>query len=149
MSNTRKRDPKGVRQQFAALPCQSGANGPMVMLVTTRGTGSWVLPKGWPKKKLSGAEIAALEAFEEAGIVGDVVPAAVGSYRYLKRMPDNSTVHCDVEVYPLQVKQLLEDWPERKERQRQWFTFPDAANAVRDHELTTLLRRLADVPWAA
>ena len=143
MATQHKPGRKASRRQFAALPCTAGANGPMVMLVTSRGTGRWVLPKGWPKKHLTGSETAALEAFEEAGLVGDVAPDAVGLYHYPKRMPGGGTIRCDVDVFPMKVAELLEDWPERGQRQRKWFTLTEAARLVAEQDLTKLLLRLA------
>ena len=143
MARERKPGRKERRRQFAALPCMTGENGPMVMLVTSRGTGRWVLPKGWPKKRLSAPELAALEAFEEAGLVGDVASGAIGAYRYPKRLPNGATIECDVDVYPMAVARQLDDWPERAERQRRWFTLAEAAGAVRETDLTALLLRFA------
>ena len=143
MTSQRKRDRKAPRRQFAALPVMPGEAGLMVMLVTSRDTGRWVLPKGWPKKRLSGSELAALEAFEEAGLVGEVGSQAIGFYRYPKRMPDGRTVECNVDVYPMSVAEELEDWPERAQRQRRWFAVTEAAALVNEADLTTLLLRLA------
>ncbi len=139
MARHHKRDPKVPRRQFAALPCMSGEAGLMVLLVTSRDTGRWVLPKGWPKKRCSGAEIAALEAFEEAGLVGDVAAISIGFYRYPKHLPNGGVVECDVDVYPMRVAHLLEDWPERAQRRRQWFTLAEAAGLVNEADLTALL----------
>ena len=119
------------------------------MLVTSRGTGRWVLPKGWPKKRHTGPGIAALEAFEEAGLKGEVAADSIGMYRYPKRMPKGRTVECDVDVYLMRVAELLEDWPERAERQRRWFTLAEAAGAVREPDLTALLLRLSGAPDVA
>lgn len=134
---------KTAPQQVAALPVLRGVDGPLVMLVTSRGTGRWVLPKGWPKKHLSGAETAALEAFEEAGLIGDIAEDAVGIFHYLKRMNSGATVQCAVEVFPLCVVEVLEEWPERTQRRREWFTLTEAAGLVREADLTALLLRLA------
>ena len=143
MPRKHARDPKTPRRQFAALPCMSDDSGTRIMLVTSRGTGRWVLPKGWPKKRHSGAAIAALEAFEEAGVEGEVAPASIGFYRYPKRMAKGRVVECDVDVYPMRVARLLDDWPERTERERRWFTLSEAADAVKEADLTALLLRLA------
>jgi 8-oxo-dGTP pyrophosphatase MutT (NUDIX family) len=114
-----------------------------VMLVTSRETGRWVLPKGWPKKHLSAPETAALEAFEEAGLVGEIAPDSLGVYRYSKRMPNGATVECAVDVFRLRVAGLLDDWPERAQRRREWFTLTEAAAAVEETGLAELLLRIA------
>jgi 8-oxo-dGTP pyrophosphatase MutT (NUDIX family) len=114
----------------------------LVMLVTSRERGRWVLPKGWTKKRLTGAQLAALEAYEEAGLIGKVTRRSIGSYNYLKRMGDGSIVACDVDVFPMKVSELLDDWPERSQRQRRWFTLNEAADAVEEPDLAILLRGL-------
>ena len=58
-------------RQFAALPFSPREGETMVMLVTSRETHRWILPKGWAEKRLTGPELAAKEAFEEAGLVGE------------------------------------------------------------------------------
>jgi len=115
----------------------------MVLLVTGRDTRRWVLPKGWAEKGLTGPQLAAKEAFEEAGIVGEVAARSVGSYSYMKLLPKGRSADCKVDVFPMCVDRLLDDWPERNERERQWFTLPQAAMAVDDGELVILLLQLA------
>ena len=114
-----------------------------VMLVTSRGTGRWVLPKGWPKLDLSCAQTAAEEAYEEAGLKGPVDARPVGRYRYDKRLADGGQVPCVVDVFPMCVAEVLDDWPERTQRQRRWCTFTEAAGLVEESDLTALLLRMA------
>ena len=130
-------------RQFAALPFVRSQGETMVMLVTSRETHRWVLPKGWAEKRLTGPELAAKEAFEEAGLVGEVAPDPVGSYVYLKRLPGGRALACDVDVFPMRVERLLDDWPERRQRERRWFTLAGAAMAVEEGGLVALLLRLA------
>ena len=99
------------------------------MLVTSRETKRWVLPKGWAEAGLAPHELAAKEAFEEAGLVGKVEREPVGTYRYEKRLHGGRTVPCEVGVYPLWVERQLDDWPERGQRKTQWFTLAQAALA--------------------
>jgi len=122
----------------------AGDQGTMVMLVTSRETGRWVLPKGWAKKRLSGSELAALEAFEEAGIEGLIGVTSIGVYRYAKRMPGGDAILCDVDVFPMDVRELLDDWPERGQRERRWFTPAEAASLVEEAGLIQLLLTMAD-----
>lgn len=110
-------------------------------MITSRETHRWVLPKGWAEEGLTGAELASKEAFEEAGILGRTSQAAIGSYGYLKRLTDGSRRWCNVTVFPMMVEQELEDWPERRERRRQWFKVDDAAALVAEEDLADLLRR--------
>ncbi len=136
--------PRGVTAlQYAALPLQERDGETCVLLVTSRETNRWILPKGWGEKGLTGAQVAAKEAFEEAGIRGVINGVPVGTYRYTKRLRRNSTVECEVEVYPLTVDKLVANWPERAQRRREWFTLAQAALVIDDGELVPLLLKLA------
>lgn len=130
-------------RQFAALPLRRTERGLEVLLITSRETQRWVLPKGWAEKGLTGAELACKEAFEEAGILGRASEAAVGSYGYQKRLADGSRRRCEVAVFPMVVEQELEDWPERRERRRQWFRPDEAAALVAEAGLAVLLAPFA------
>ena len=130
-------------KQFAAVPCKEQDGEMLVMLVTSRETCRWVLPKGWAEKDLSGPELAAKEAFEEAGLVGKVAAQSVGSYTYPKRLPGGRLLECKVKVFAMHVEHVMEDWPERHQRKRKWFTLAQAAMAVEESELAVLLLQLA------
>lgn len=130
-------------RQFAALPLTEREGETMIMLVTSRETHRWVLPKGWAEKELTGPELAAKEAFEEAGLVGEVAQEPIGFYSYLKRLPNDRVVPCQVDVFAMRVDRLLRDWPERGQRTREWFTLAQAAMAVEEGDLVTMLLRLA------
>lgn len=127
--------------QYAALPVRKNAQGNLqVCLITSRGTGKWLIPKGWPKKKLQPFETAAEEAREEAGLLGEVGQAAVGSFKYSKKLHLLASMHCQIDVYPLLVEQELENWPEESQRERRWFDQLDAAEAVSDGDLARIIR---------
>jgi 8-oxo-dGTP pyrophosphatase MutT (NUDIX family) len=141
MSGTYKRLARksGEGVQVAALPYQSTAEGMQVLLVTSRDTGRWTLPKGWPMKRLLPHEAAATEAFEEAGVRGAADEAAIGTYRYPKRLRDGTMVRCRVEVFALAVDSECEEWPEQAERNRAWMSPHEAAERVAEPELQALL----------
>ena len=141
-----KRKPAKRGRQCAALPLQERDGETHVLLVTSRETRRWVLPKGWTEKRGRGARQAAQEAFEEAGILGRIGTTPIGAYAYPKRLEDGATVTCDVEVFALAVEQLLDEWPEKSQRERRWFTLPQAAMAVEEGGLVTLMLRLAAPP---
>jgi 8-oxo-dGTP pyrophosphatase MutT (NUDIX family) len=145
MPTKRKRRARKERagQQFAALPLAVREGEAKVMLVTSRETRRWVLPKGWAEPDLAPHELAAKEAFEEAGLVGEVEPEPVGFYSYDKRLRGGRSVPCEVGVFPLWVERQLEDWPERGQRETRWFALAEAAMAVEEGGLITLLLRLA------
>ena len=139
---------KGQTRQYAALPFAPAGDDIMVMLVTSRETRRWVLPKGWAERKLTGPEVAAKEALEEAGLIGMIADHPIGSYSYSKRLHNGTLRPCNVDVFPMRVDRLLDDWPERKERERRWFALAQAAMAVEEGELVTLLLGLAaTVAW--
>lgn len=128
------------RKQIAALPVRLNKNGKLrVLMVTSRDTGRWVMPKGWPmdgKKPWRAAEI---EALEEAGVVGEISKSKIGLYTYNKRLSVRREVPCQVALYPMVVEKMLKRWPERKERRRKWFSPKRAARSVREPQLRELL----------
>jgi 8-oxo-dGTP pyrophosphatase MutT (NUDIX family) len=134
---------KASHVQCAALPYRRLANAALeVMLITSRDTGRWVIPKGWQDEGLGPQDSAEREAREEGGLVGRVGDHPIGHYRYRKRLSDGSSVACSVEVFPLEVKRQLKSWPERKERETRWFMLREAAAAVREPELAAMIRGL-------
>jgi 8-oxo-dGTP pyrophosphatase MutT (NUDIX family) len=128
-------------KQCAALPVIELDGKLQVLLITTRGRGSWTIPKGWPKRKMADADLAATEAYEEAGVAGEIGRIPVGSYLYTKRLHWFSWVRCRVTVYPLHVDRQFLDWPERQSRKAIWVDQKEAAMLVRDKHLGALLRR--------
>lgn len=141
MASKPKPDKRG--RQCAALPFRDCDGEFQVLLVTSRETRRWVLPKGWTEKRGRGAQQAAQEAFEEAGIRGRIETTPIGAYAYPKRLDCGATVTCDVEVFALEVERLLDDWPEKGQRERRWFSLAEAAMAVEEGGLVTLMLRLA------
>jgi 8-oxo-dGTP pyrophosphatase MutT (NUDIX family) len=126
--------------QYAALCYRQGVDGVEILLITSRGTGRWILPKGWAMKNLSDFGTAAQEALEEAGVVGDVESNSIGSYQFRKWLPGGLPVNCTVKVYPLEVLRLEDEYPEKEQRQRRWFNQETAAELVGEPELKELLR---------
>jgi predicted phosphate transport protein (TIGR00153 family) len=111
-----------------------------VLLVTSRESKRWVIPKGNPEPGLSSHASAAKEAEEEAGVRGAVCPTPLGSYRYRKRRKTGANLMFDVDVYPLSVSQELTEWKEAGERQRRWFNLSEAAEVVEEGDLADLIR---------
>ena len=129
--------------QFAALPYRRRPDATIeIMLITSRDTGRWLIPKGWPKPGLAPTEAAAREAYEEGGLIGRIGDRSIGFYGYEKRMPDGSAMHCVVEVFAFEVKQQATSWPERNERATRWFVPREAADAVNEPELREIIRNL-------
>jgi len=132
-----------ARTQFAALPYKLCDGELRVMLVTSRETRRWIIPKGWPEKALEPHALAAREAFEEAGLVGIAAPTPIGFFQYEKRLKTGKTRTCKVAVYPLEVEYELADWPETGQRERRWFSPSEAALLVQEGGLISLLLHIA------
>ena len=111
-----------------------------ILLITSRDTRRWVVPRGNAIRKLGAAGSAAQEAFEEAGVRGAVSDEPVGRYRYEKRRRKRAAVQAEVLLFSLKVADELADWPERRQRERRWFAPAEAAEAVDEPELKALLR---------
>lgn len=127
-------------RQFGALPFKWSHSGSLkVLLVTTRGRKRWMIPKGWPIRGLEPHECAAREAFEEAGLIGNVHAEAVGSFQYLKRLGSGRQVRCTVEVFPLHVDHQRPHWLEKGERETRWVSAKKAASLVSEPELKKIL----------
>lgn len=127
------------RVQVAALPWRKADDSVEVLLVTSRGSGRWVLPKGWPEKREQPHEAAAREAAEEAGVTGFTEPRAIGCFYYAKALPSGLHWRCEVRVFPLEVDCVADKWPERKQRRRRWFALRDAARLVDEKDLGELI----------
>jgi 8-oxo-dGTP pyrophosphatase MutT (NUDIX family) len=138
-----KKKAAAKRVQYGALPYRRRSDArTQVMLVTSRESGRWVIPKGWPKKRKSPCATAASEALEEAGVVGKVGRDSIGSYSYKKRLKSGAVVACEVRVFPLKVKRQQKSWRERGEREIQWFSRTKAAKVVRESALRDIIRNL-------
>lgn len=130
--------------QFGAV-CWRRLNGRLdVLLITSRDTGRWVIPKGWPVKGLNGSGSAGREAWEEAGVEGKVGKTCLGLFSYQKALEPDHCVPCVVAIYGLQVEKLSRRYPEQKQRQRKWFAAAEAAALVAEPELSALLTAIGD-----
>ena len=132
------------RVQYGALPYRlTGRSRTEVMLVTSRETQRWIIPKGWPEKGKAPYHSAAREAFEEAGVVGAVGKRSVGSFPYEKRLKNGGVVVCEVHVFPLKVRRQSKQWPEKEQRQVKWLPANEAAEMVHEPMLSEIIRRFA------
>jgi 8-oxo-dGTP pyrophosphatase MutT (NUDIX family) len=142
-AEVKKSDAGGLRQ-VAAVPLRFGERGsPEVLLVTSRETQRWVIPKGWPMRGLTPQEAAAQEAFEEAGVTGKVGKKPIGSYEYFKRRAITFDL-CRVEVFILAVEKQARTWPEQHQRRANWFELEEAATLVDEPGLSAVLVGLAE-----
>lgn len=132
-------DKKEVRTQIGGLCYRVRDGKPEFLLVTSRGTGRWVIPKGWPVGGKTTGAAALQEAWEEAGVVGKLVGNAIGVYAYLKREEKEDSLPCIVAVFPVKVKRLVDRFPEARERRRKWFSRKKAAAKVDEQELRQII----------
>lgn len=130
-----------VSRQFGAVPYTVVGGQVVFLLVTSRGTGRWIFPKGDPMDGLPPSQVAAQEALEEAGIEGEVDPMPIGAYRAFKTMPFRRKI-IEVEMYPLRVTQQLDEWPEKGRRHRHWAILQEAKRLLSDAKVAELAVRL-------
>ena len=109
------------------------------MLITSRDTGRWIIPKGWPHEGMIPARSAAQEAWEEAGITGAITKLPVGRYHYLKVLGDRDAVDCVVHVHAMEVEEEHLRWPEKSQRERRWFLRYEAADRVDEPDLREII----------
>ena len=129
-----------LRTQFAALCFKIKKKELEFLLVTSRGSGRWTLPKGWPIDGLTPAQTASREAFEEAGVEGTPLEICIGFYHYNKSIGSKGMLPCIAAVYPVRVTGLFKKFPEHSERQRIWLKREKAADTVDDLALKKMIR---------
>lgn len=137
MEATAKRD---VRTQFGAICFRVVEGETQILMITSRTSRRWIIPKGWPMVDVTPADAAATEAFEEAGVEGKVYNLCLGLYSYVKAVDKGDDLPCAVSVFPLRVKTVHKVWPESKERTRKWFSLKKAAARVREPELRKIIK---------
>jgi 8-oxo-dGTP pyrophosphatase MutT (NUDIX family) len=127
--------------QFAALPFRIERSSLQILLITSRETRRWIIPKGWPIRGLKPREVAAREALEEAGLIGKIVgKRSIGSYHYSKRLQEDREVLCRVKVFLLAVDRQLDVWPEMQQREWRWMEPAKAVQMVDEGGLSEILR---------
>lgn len=125
--------------QFAALCYRTTGHQLEILLITSRNTRRWIIPKGWAIKNLSGSGSAAREAYEEAGAIGRIGTDPIGTYNYRKRLRGGFPIQCNVRVYAMEIERLEESYPEFGQRQRQWFVRDEAVSKVAEKQLSELI----------
>ncbi|KAA8606685.1 NUDIX hydrolase [Salipiger aestuarii] len=136
--------------QVAALCHRHGPGGIEVLMITSRETQRWILPKGWPMYGTDGGGTALQEAWEEAGVKPrGGKPLKICSYRYDKVLDGGLPLPTDVDVYAIAVEKLYDSFPEAGQRTRRWMSPEAAAAIVAEPQLAALLRALPDLPDGA
>jgi 8-oxo-dGTP pyrophosphatase MutT (NUDIX family) len=132
--------PNGRVRQVAALVYRIKKQTPEILLITSRGTGRWVLPKGWPQVGKTFAQSAEAEAYEEAGVRGEVSPLSMGTYTYEKSdMCEGAIGDFLVDVFPMKFLHQEKKWPERGERRLEWCSLEESASRIEEPDLKTLI----------
>ena len=111
--------------------------------MTSRGRQRWIIPKGWPHIGRGPCDLAAREAFLEAGVLGLVGRRSLGSFRYKKRLKKERVAVCDVHVFPLHVAHQRQQWSEKNQREIKWVSVQEAAETVQNARLREIIRRWA------
>ena len=130
-------------RQVAALPWRKRRGRLEVLLVTSRTTQRWVIPKGGVMPHLVDMNAARQEAFEEAGISGRMKRKPLGTYTYAKRTASAMMMQHAVKVFAFEVQRELSNWPERRQRKRQWFRLEDALKKIGEPSLREIIRAFA------
>ena len=133
---------RAPRVQYAALPWRVSNGSLQVLLVTTRNTRRWIVPKGWPIAHHAPSECAAREAFEEAGVEGNIGAEPLGAFTYEKQLKSGEMVTCSVEVFPLAVARQRRAWPEKRARQTDWCSIEEALSRIAEPELRRIVAKL-------
>lgn len=127
-------------QQYAALCFRPVSGGGIeILVVTSRDSGRWIIPKGWPMKRRKPYEAAEIEALQEAGVRGKVRKKPIGRFTYLKLLDDGDVAPCVVDVFQIEVTDVAEKFKEKGERVIAWVSPDEAARRVREIELKSLL----------
>lgn len=138
------------RVQVAAAAFRGTGDGTEILLITSRDTGRWIVPKGWIEPGEDGATAAIREAWEEAGVIAELAAdAPVSRYRYVKQGGRRGDAVCDVEVYLIRALSEQDRWPEKAMRTRQWFPLAAAIDLINEAGLKAVIRDAAQLRPAA
>lgn len=132
---------KPLRLQIAALCFRQGDQEPEILLVSTRGTGRLILPKGWPETDKPASQTAIIEAYEEAGVVGKADPRPIGSFRSFKGLSDGIRIRTKVLVFKIRLEKQLKDFPEAGQRECRWMPLSKAIETADEPALRRFLRK--------
>ena len=132
---------KKTKRQSAAMIFRGAGESCELLLITSRDTGRWIVPKGWIEEGEDGADAAVRETWEEAGLIGEIQPGGpIGCYRYIKQRERRRDALCDVDVYLLKLLEERKQWPESDERRRKWFPVATAIGLVAEEGLKDVIR---------
>ncbi|WP_074818491.1 NUDIX hydrolase [Pseudorhodobacter antarcticus] len=125
--------------QVAALCWRGTGDGVEILLVRSLDSNRWILPKGWPMRGKTLAQAAAIEAWEEAGVEGQISPHSIGIYATQKRRATGIKQACQMHVYALHVSDVVLDFPEADMRKTAWFPLFEALEKLREPDLAAMI----------
>lgn len=137
----RVREVEHAGPQYGALPYTIIDGQLTVLLITSRGRGKWIFPKGAQMEGKTPWESAALEAYEEAGVVGEIEETPIGSY--ILPVTDERPAPVEVKVFPMRVTEQRDDWKEMGQRFRHWAVLPEAKRLITHEGLADIAVKLA------
>jgi len=129
--------PDWLNERSAAIPIISENDGIKVVLVTTKPkqNNNWIFPKGKIALGMSAHDSAAKEAFEEAGVIGQISPTQFGTYQQNK-WGSRMQVH----VYTMEVTEILDTWDEMRDRDRLILPLDEAIQLVQSSQKHILVK---------
>lgn len=127
--------------QYGVLPWRRTADSFEVLLITTRTTHRWIVPKGWPEQGRTPCECAVQEAFEEAGVVGNVSDEVIGVFSHRKQLKSGDTIVCRVHIYAMEVTNFCDEWPEKYERKAKWSSVDEALSLITELGLRRIIAK--------
>ena len=129
--------------QYGALPWRRTDGAVEILLITTRNTRRWIVPKGWPLAGRTPSECAAQEALEEAGVLGEMDQKPLGWFSYDKLRKSGEVLHCKVQVYAMEVARQRRSWAEKAARQTRWCSPQEALSHVSEPGLRQIISKFA------
>ena len=129
--------------QVAAIPFKYEPDSLKVLLLTTRKTGKWIVPKGWPIEGLNFSQSAEQEALEEAGVKGLISKHPIGDFIYHKKIAPRRKVPCTVLTYGLHVTDQMSEWIEKGQREILWCSLLGAAKKVKNTGLRDIFQNIS------
>lgn len=121
-----------IKKEIGAVPFLYINNRMNLVLITSRGSGQWIIPKGQPEKDKSDKEVAVMEAWEEAGVKGEIN----GEAMHLHLGSGKNKIA--MRLYPMVVKEIADEWPEKQERERSVLYIEDAEKIIKEDMLPVI-----------
>ncbi|MBO6541969.1 MAG: NUDIX hydrolase [Alphaproteobacteria bacterium] len=126
-------------RQYGAIPFTFLKEEPLVLMITSRTHERWIFPKGAIEEAETPVDAAHREAFEEAGVRGRALPDCSHDVKGVKQLPDGPR-DLLVTYFPLHLTEQVDDWPERKRRDRHWVTLADARKIAGGQDILHVLQ---------